>query len=140
MNGEVLKIIKISELTSEVVGDRWLYQVLEHLNTFTLLECRSRQDISLIDVTHTLVLDHFDEAEKPATLLRQILNSACDVKTLVVVSTMPNFDSGDFAKLNFDLHIALGGEPKSPSTTNVVYVNDLNVAISLVKNSLFQAA
>ena len=136
----MLKIIKISELTSEAYGDRWLYQVLEHLDIFTLLECRARHNFSLIDVTPTLILDHFDEAEKPASLLREILNSASDAKTLVVVSTMENFDSGDFDTSNFDLHIALGCEPKSPRTTNVVYINDLNVAIHLVKNSLFQAA
>lgn len=139
MKGEILKIIKISELKSEVFGERWLHQVLEHLDTFTLLECRDIHQVSLIDVTHTIILDHFDEAGNPASLLRQILNSACDIKTLIIVSTFPEFDCGDLTRINFDFHITVGGDTTSPRIPNAVYANDLYAALRLMKNRLLQA-
>lgn len=140
MKGESLTAIKISVGQSEVGGDRWLYQLIEHLDTFTLLECRARQQVSLIDVTHTLILDHFDEAENPASLLSQILDMACDVKTLIVVSTVSEFDGDVLGRLNFDLHLVMGGDPKPPRTSNAVYVNDLDMAVRLLKSSSLQTA
>ncbi|QFT57126.1 hypothetical protein [Microbulbifer sp. THAF38] len=135
-----MKLIRISEIKSEAVGDRWLYQVLEHLDTFTLLECRAKQKVSLIDITQTLILDHFDEADNPALLLHQILNSECEFKTLIVVSTMSEFDSSYLSNFNFDMNIGFGGDPNSPSALNTLHVDDLDVAIRLVRNSLRHAA
>lgn len=46
MRAESVKIIRISE-SHVLANDRWLYHVLEHLDTFTLLECRVEEKSAL---------------------------------------------------------------------------------------------
>tara|TARA_Y100001970_G_scaffold181915_1_gene221390 strand:- start:4222 stop:4632 length:411 start_codon:yes stop_codon:yes gene_type:complete len=136
VRAESVKIIRISE-SHVLANDRWLYHVLEHLDTFTLLECRGRREVCLRDITHTLILDHLDEAESPTEILNQVMSASCEIKTLVVVASEPE---ADISGIGFDLHIAMRQDLDCLESIGAVCVNDLGMAVNLVKDSLVKAA
>lgn len=75
---ELIKIIESSEV-------RWIYQVLEYMHTFTLIECKSKNELYLDDVTQNLILDNFDSSANPSGILREILLRKEQIEKLVLV-------------------------------------------------------
>lgn len=134
-----MRIIQISG-NRTVPNEGWLYEMLEHLDTFTLMECRGRRQLRLKNITHTLILDHLDEAESPSEILQQVMSVPSPLKTLVVVASGPCPGICGSDPDDVYLHIAMGKETDPSERSNVVRVNDLDMAISLVKDSLMQAA
>lgn len=84
---------------------RQTYGLLEKLSTFTLLECRHIKDINKVNLTDTLVLDHFDESTDPYNLLDQITQHTRDTSNIILVERDTNFTSGCMSALDIRAHI-----------------------------------
>lgn len=116
-----MNIYRITESTCDI-STREIYGLLEKLNTFTLLECRDVQKISLNNLTNTIVLDHFDEAKEPSSLLKQLTSSQLNISTLLLVDSDPKFTIPNLTKLNVSAHIIFD----FPSDTELKQEANLN--------------
>lgn len=133
-----MRIIRITD-SHKTIAERWIYHLLEYFDTFSLLECKDKNSICIKDTTDTLVLDHFDESSNPAAILRQVISLGAKVKTLILVDKAPGFNFEDPSFSKCDMHMALGLDPL-PSDPGVTCVNNLEVAVQLLKNRLTRAA
>lgn len=87
------------------IQNRETYKLLEKINTFTLLECRNAKYLSKMDITNTLVLDHFDESHDPSSLLGNILKSQASISTIILVDSDSNFATQVMSSLDIQAHI-----------------------------------
>ncbi len=139
MRGSVVRIIRITD-SHKTIPERWIYHLLEYFDTFSLLECKDKNSICIKDITDTLVLDHFDESSNPAAILHQVLCLDTEIKTLIIIDKESGFDVGDSFYFECDMHMVLGLQNPLPSDSGVTCVNDLEVAVQLLKNRLTRAA
>ena len=85
-----MKTFHITETSApESLGDRGLFKLLESVSSFSLCECRGREQIVFSGTHQVLVLDHLDEAANSAAILKQVLEVQTEIQWLIVVDQRP---------------------------------------------------
>lgn len=134
-----MEIIRLTD-SQRIISDRQVYHLLEHLDTFSLLECREKDSVCLSGATDTLILDHFDQAENPSAILRQVFAASSEIQRLILVDSNPLFGIDVPSQYECKLHIALGPKQGLPSGIAVTHIDDLEAAVRLLKSGLTRAA
>ncbi|MDN3385098.1 hypothetical protein QL995_20955 [Pseudoalteromonas sp. APC 3358] len=84
-----MKIIRLSH-NRNTTDDKQLYDLVERLDTFSLLECRDRSSVCLENITRIVILDHSDEAENFQAIMDQVCQTGGHIQLVIIVDSFEN--------------------------------------------------
>jgi len=104
--------MEIIRLTDENITtpDSHIYRLVERLDTFTMLECRSRQDVCLLNISSTLILDHIDTATDARSIINQVIGGSDEIKLIVIVDSDKNYALPLPSSITVNWHIVFSSE------------------------------
>jgi hypothetical protein len=134
-------ILRITEcFASSSVSERELFSLLEHCTNYSLLECRGKDRLMLLQVHRVLVLDHLDESSNPIRILEQVLGFQDDIQLLVTVDKNRSFATFDQLDLIPSCHFLWGHKNQQTSAHASVSPNitdSVDQTVAFLKHQLW---
>lgn len=127
-------VIRITD-KPESSNHRLLYDFLETIDEFSLYECRDRESLPLDNPTHTIVLDHIDEATRPDRIIWQVLKSHRTLRRLIIADRDEDFIVP--CKIPLTEHLVYS-QPQSHGmrrSTDRIYFSDRDAAAAFLFNA-----
>ncbi|KZY78042.1 hypothetical protein A3740_22740 [Oleiphilus sp. HI0068] len=84
-----MEIFRITDHGKNFV-ERETYNLLEQLNTFSLVECKGNHKIPTANTTSLLILDHFDEAKDQQAIWNQVKSIESSLNIVIIVDQSPS--------------------------------------------------
>jgi hypothetical protein len=129
-----MQILRVTDAPGEY-PDRLIYGVLEAFHSYTLYECKGRDQISLGNPAQTVVLDNLHLASAPSRIINQIIQSSKTVDRLILVDQQEDQEIQTPEGCSVDHHFVLVNcrfLPQSFSQKRDYYFDPADAVITLL--------